>query len=231
MSRKDKAVRATRAVETPSNKVKKSAFEPYVDLMPPSEIESRARIALVWRWVWAVLFTMLAAGGIVAAAMYYNENARIDMEKTQNQGFDLLAQIGDLSHVNEVQSDSRNLTNFRQMAMSNHQSFAATIAEIERHLPENSQIVGIRLITGGTLTEQPEKEIGLGILLTVHSATPMDIVELTRSLRTLSWVTLSEGTELLTTTEELSDDFYRYSLQIALNQTIYSKRFVSTEGD
>jgi hypothetical protein len=229
MSRKKAQVPATKTIAVPRAKVSKRIPEPRVDLIPPSEIERRYRIKLIGRWVNAVVLITLLTVGLILGTFYFNSNASVELAAAEEQGNALLLQIDELAEVSVAQAKRNTLLDFREAAMSNHLVFSSALAEIMTHLPQGSAVTAVELVTGGVASAKPTEDTGMAVVLTVETATPMNVVTLTRNLRSVSWVNFAEAIALQSSGDAEQRDLFLYTVHVRADQTIYSNKFSSTE--
>lgn len=202
---------------------------PRVNLMPPVEIERRRRASLARGWVWGVLAAIVAAVLIIFGAFALKLLADQRLAAEQAQTNLLITELAGLSEVSRALSTEQELTTFRSQAMGSDFAWAPVVATITAALPSNVRLVGFDVVTGGVpQSTDPATEIGLVGTLSLESPTPIDLPATVRGIRSLAGVAFVDGRSL--TTGQQSVGTYRYELDLAMDQSIYSQRFALTEG-
>ena len=202
---------------------------PRVNLMPPIEIERRKRASLVRGWAWAVIAAMLVAALVVAGAFALKLVADQALVAEQAQTTTLLTELSSLSGVSSAIAIEGELTDFRGDAMGSDFAWAPVVATIVGALPADVRLTGFDVTTGGIpQTDDPSLEVGLTGAMTLESPTPIDLPTTIRQLRALESVAAVDGRAL--STGQQSVGTYSYQLEIALDQSIYTRQYAATEG-
>jgi hypothetical protein len=202
---------------------------PRVNLLPPVEVERRRRGSLVRAWAWAVVAAMLVAFLVVVGAFAFKFVADQALVAEQARTNALLTELSSLSAVSGALAMEGELTAFRQDAMGADFAWTPVVATLASTLPTDVQLVGFDLVTGGVpQTDDPTVEAGLVGTLTLESPNSIDLPTTIRDLRALESVAMVDGRAL--SSGQRTVGTYRYELEVALDQSIYSGDFRATEG-
>ena len=202
---------------------------PRVNLMPPVEIERRRRASLARGWVWGALAAIVVAALIILGAFALKLLADQRLAAEQAQTNNLLLELSSLSEVSGALSTEQELTVFRSEAMGSDFAWAPVVATVSSALPADVRLVGFDVVTNGVpQSTDPATEVGLVGTLSLESPTPIDLPATVRGIRSLAGVAFVDGRSL--TTGQQSVGTYRYELDIALDQSIYSQQYALTEG-
>lgn len=201
---------------------------PRINLMPRSEIARREREQLVRKWVWAVMGALVIALLLVAASFWLKWLADQRLAAEQARTNQLITEIASLSEVSQALATQSELSAFRTEAMASDLAWTPVITKVVGTLPADTTVTGFNLEVGGVpQTDDPASEVGLVGTLTFDSPTPLDIVPIIRSLRSVEGVLFADGRSLIgdTTTGR-----FAYQLDVQFDQSIYSGDFAADQG-
>ncbi|GAA1468028.1 hypothetical protein [Microbacterium thalassium] len=202
---------------------------PRVNLIPRSEIERRQRDATLRGWVWGIGGAVLAAVLVIAGALALNWFADQRLAAEQARTNDLLVELATLSDVSTALSTERDLTSFRAESMGSDFAWSPVIDSLESTMPGEVSLIGFNLIAGGVPQgEDPALEPGLIGTLTLSSPNVIDIAQTVRSMRSIDGVIDADGSLVATSSSTVGQ--YTYELSITFDQSIYSGRYLETEG-
>jgi hypothetical protein len=203
---------------------------PRVNLIPRSELDRRERASTARKWIWGVVGAILASLALIAGAMTINwlADQRLLVEQARTDA--LLTELASLSEVSGAIAAERELIDYRAQSAGSDFAWAPVVAELRRALPSGVELGGFALTTGGVRQgEDPAAEIGLVGSLTLSSSNAIDIAQTVRAMRALAGVAEADGR--LVSTSQQSVGAYTYEISVAFDQSIYSERFVATEGE
>jgi hypothetical protein len=203
---------------------------PRVNLIPRSELDRRERASTARKWIWGVVGAILASLALIAGAMTINwlADQRLLVEQARTNA--LLTELASLSEVSGAIASERDLIDYRAQAAGSDFAWAPVVAELRRALPSGVELVGFALTTGGVPQgEDPAAEVGVVGRLTLSSPNANDIAQTVRAMRALTGVADADGR--LVSTSQQSVGAYTYEISVAFDQSIYSGRFVATEGE
>lgn len=180
-------------------------------------------------WVWIVLAAILVAVLIIGGAFAFKllSDQRLALEQARTNA--LLTEIASLSEVSSALATEAELTEFRAEAMATDFEWAPVIGAISSVLPTNTILTGFDVTTGGAPQgEDPTTEQGLVGTVAVDSPTPLDIVPLIRSLRSVDGVYYADGQSVASS--QVSEGRFAYVLNVVFDQSVYSKQYAVQEG-
>jgi hypothetical protein len=202
---------------------------PRVNLMPRSEVARRERDKLVHLWVWVVLGAIVVALLIIAGSFAFKFFADQRLAAEQAQTNALLTEIASLSDVSQALATESELTGFRADAMASDLAWTPVIAKVTGILPADATLTGFDLAVGGAPQgDDPTAEAGVTGTISVDSPTPLDIVAIIRSLRTVDGVLYADGQSV--TSSSVSADRFAYQLDVVFDQSVYSNQYATEEG-
>lgn len=205
-----------------------SLATPRVNLMPRSELARRERDNLVRGWVWGALGAIVVALLIIAAAFWLKYSADQRLVAEQNRTNQLLIELASLSDVSSALGTEQELTSFRADAMAVDLAWAPVVAKVAGILPDDTELTGFDFAVGATPTgDDPATQAGIIGTVSFDSSTPLDIVELIRSLRGVEGVLFADGQSV--TSQSTEGGRYAYLLNVTFDQTAYSGQYVAPE--
>jgi len=197
------------------------AAMPRINLLPKSELARRERESLTRGWVWGVIAAILVAVLLIAGAYWLKFSADQRLAAEQARTNELLVELAALSATSEALATESELTAFRQEAMATDLAWRPVIATVVGVLPEGVQLTGFELTVGGVPDgSDPATAAGLTGTLRLDSPTPVQIVEVVRSLRGVEGVLMADGQAVTSSTAEA--ERYAYLLTVTFDQTAYS---------
>lgn len=201
---------------------------PRVNLLPPSELERRATLSLLKRWVIAVLATAVVVSGVVIAANGVRAVASLELAAEHNRTLTLNAELASFADVSRALAEQAELTTYRGNAMGNDIEWRDFFKTLTSAVPDESDIRDFTLVAGANPVEGADPAIAIGLIgrLTLATTDPQDVARMVKQLRELG-VTLAADTGSLSTAGE---DGYTYTVEFVVNQTPYSGRLTSEAG-
>jgi hypothetical protein len=197
---------------------------PRVDLLPPSEMRRRDMMARARTWLFIGLgtlaVTLLAVGGAVA----YNVTATVRLGFEQARTQQILVGIAELSEVSQAIALRTELSRMGSEAMAGDLEWNAVIGTIEERLPDGVSIIDYALVAGPVPEPEgdPTATTGAFGTVTVTSAQPLAFVDLTRALRDIPAVQISEADDFVSQDDS---SLYEYRIRISMDQSVYSGAF------
>lgn len=197
---------------------------PRVDLLPPSEMRRRDMMARARTWLFIGLgtlaVTLLAVGGAVA----YNVTATVRLGFEQGRTQQILVGIAELSEVSQAIALRTELSRMGSEAMAGDLEWNAVIGTIEERLPDGVSIIDYALVAGPVPEPEgdPAATTGAFGTVTVTSAQPLAFVDLTRALRDIPAVQISEADDFVSQDDS---SLYEYRIRISMDQSVYSGAF------
>lgn len=198
---------------------------PRVNLLPPQEVENRARKGLRMRWlaafVSASLLVLLGAG--IGAAW----TAQVDREQAAaaKASKELQAQLAQYSQGIYLRARLLKLESLVAQAGSNDQSWGPLIAEVKSVLPEGVRLIGFKVAPGAAPVAGTDasEQVGLKGTLTFSARSTSAQAETISQLRILmSFIDVDAG--------ELSANGptggFSFVTTFTADQTRYTGRFV-----
>lgn len=210
--------------ESQANQRKKAKIDfgqaPRVDLLPASEKERRARIALAQRWGAIAVGAIAVIGLLSSAALGWRLMSSSALTSEQNTSSSLLASLAGFSEVSTALNTTERVNSLRPRAMSTDIDWVGVYRSLDEKLPSGAEIVGLSMAVGGAPTGDVPAESTPGVFIasTIESTDPVDHAELMQSFATIPGV-LGVNMTLLT---ESGTGAYFYDTTISFNQDIYS---------
>lgn len=202
---------------------------PRVNLMPRIEVARRERDKLVRLWAWLVVGAIVIALLVIAGAFAVKFLADQRLAAEQSRTNTLLTEIAALAEVSQALATEAELTGFRAEAMATDLAWTPAVAKVTGILPADTTLTGFDFAVGGVPQgDDPTAEPGLVGTFSVDSPTPLDIVEIIRSLRGVEGVLYADGQSV--TSSQQSVGRYSYLLNVVLDQTAYSDEYAAEEG-
>lgn len=202
---------------------------PRVNLMPRIEVARRERDKLVRLWAWLVVGAIVIALLVIAGAFAVKFLADQRLAAEQARTNTLLTEIAALAEVSQALATEAELTGFRAEAMATDLAWSPAVAKVTGILPADTTLTGFDFAVGGVPQgDDPTAEPGLVGTFSVDSPTPLDIVEIIRSLRGVEGVLYADGQSV--TSSQQSVGRYSYLLNVVLDQTAYSDEYAAEEG-
>lgn len=202
---------------------------PRVNLMPRIEVARRERDKLVRLWAWLVVGAIVIALLVIAGAFAVKFLADQRLAAEQSRTNTLLTEIAALAEVSQALATEAELTGFRAEAMATDLAWSPAVAKVTGILPADTTLTGFDFAVGGVPQgDDPTAEPGLVGTFSVDSPTPLDIVEIIRSLRGVEGVLYADGQSV--TSSQQSVGRYSYLLNVVLDQTAYSDEYAAEEG-
>ncbi|MHC3000389.1 hypothetical protein [Microbacterium sp. HJ5] len=200
------------------------ASMPRVNLLPKSEIARREREVLTRKWAWGVLAAMLIALLLIGGAFFLKLTADQRLAAEQARTNDLLVELAALSGTSEALATEAELTAFRTEAMATDVGWQPVVDSVENVLPTGVSLTGFELTVGSMPGDgDPATAAGLTGLIRLDSPTPVDIVDVVRSLRAVEGVLEADGQAVTSSTSEAAR--YAYLLTVTFDQTVYTGEY------
>lgn len=197
---------------------------PRANLLPKSEVARRERESLTRKWAWGVLAAILIAGILIAGAFYLKWSADQRLATEQARTNELLVELASLSETSDALATQAELTGFRAEAMATDLAWEPVVTSVENELPDGVSLTGFDLTVGAMPdSTDPALAPGLSGNIRLDSPTPIDIVQVVRSLRTVETVLYADGQAVTSSTEDGAR--YAYLLTVTFNQLVYSGEY------
>lgn len=202
---------------------------PRVNLMPPREVEKRARQLLRKRYYRSFYWTVLALVLEASVGLGFTALGNAEQAAAARTTAELQSQLAKYSMVIEVRSSVRTLENLRAEAGSNDQDLSPLVAEIKAALPKGVQLIGFKLAPGAAPKSGADAstEVGLNGTLTFSAGTTLAQAETIAGLRKVSTVLDVDAGEL---SSNGPAGGFTFVATFSANQTRYTGQFVQTVG-
>lgn len=200
---------------------------PRVNLLPPQEVENRARRALRMRWLGAVATAFLLV--IVGAGMSAFWTVQIDREQAAaaQKSKQLQSELANYSQGIYLRARLLKLESLVAQAGSNDQSWGPLIEEVKSVLPKGVRLIGFTVAPGaGPVTgTDATSQVGLKGTLTFSAESTSAQAETISQLRTLlTFIDVDAG--------ELSSNGptggFSFVTTFTADQTRYTGRFAQS---
>jgi hypothetical protein len=203
---------------------------PRVDLLPPSEMRRRDMMARARTWLFIGLGTLAVALLAVGGAFAYNVTATVRLGFEQARTQQILVAIAELSEVSRAIALRTELSQMGTQAMAGDLEWSRVIGTIEERLPDGVSIIDYALLAGPVPEEGVDAASSTGAFgtVTVSSAQPLAFVDVTRSLREVESVRVTEVAELLRVDD---GPFYEYRVEFTIDQSVYTGAFAPADGE
>lgn len=206
---------------------------PRVDLMPRIELDRRARAGVTVGWMWGILASFVVVGLVAAGAYGLQMSADARLAAEQERSNSLIGDLSALADVSTSLGERHELEDFRSSAMGADLGWDDAVSSLREELPEGVVMTGFDLTSG--VAPQPGADDssapGLTGTLSLRSATPIEIADAVRALRTVGGVLAADGREVRSTTADADDDTrtYAYLVTLTLDRSVYSGQFAPGE--
>jgi hypothetical protein len=183
------------------------------------DMMARARI-----WLFIGLGTLAVALLAVGGAVAYNVTATVRLGFEQGRTQQILVGIAELSEVSQAIALRTELSRMGSEAMAGDLEWNAVIGTIEERLPDGVSIIDYALVAGPVPVPEGDPAVATGAFgtVTVTSAQPLAFVDLTRALRGVETVHITEVDELNRVDE---GPLYEYRIAFTIDQTVYTGAF------
>lgn len=197
---------------------------PRVDLLPPSEMRRRDMMARARTWLYIGLGTLAVTLLTVGGAFAYKVTADVRLAFEQARTLQILGGIAELAEVSQAIALRTELSRTGSEAMAGDLEWAEVVGTIGERLPDGVSILDYALTAGPVpdVDADPAAATGAFGTVTVTSAQPLALVDLTRTLRGVETVQLTEVDEL---TSEDDKPLYEYRIRFSIDQSVYSGAF------
>lgn len=201
---------------------------PRVNLLPPSELERRATVALGKRWLLGLLATAAVVSSVVAGAYWVRTTATTELLAEQGRTMTLNTELAGFADVSRSIAEQGALVTFRTDAMGNDTEWRRLFKDLLGALPRGADLRDFNLVSGANPVAEadPAKAIGVIGRLTVFSKDARDLDRLVDNLRDLD-IALSADAGSLTSTD---GDGYTFLVEFVINQAHYSGDFAAEGG-
>lgn len=230
-SRKEKAARSEQAGPAKVRPVRGGLVlsgVPRVNLLPPSELERRATVSLVRRWVVGVLATAVMVSGAVVGVNALRAAAQLELVLEQARTVDLNNELSGFTHVSRALAEQSELTTYRSAAVGNDLEWRGFVQTLLGAVPKGSQVRDFNLVTGANPAEGSDRTSSIGLIgrLTLATEDTRDVARMVENLRDLDIELSADAGSLSSAGEE----GYTYTVEFVVNQTVYSGRFTTGAG-
>jgi hypothetical protein len=201
---------------------------PRVDLLPPSELRRRDMLARARTWFYVGIGALAVALLAVGCAFAYNTAAAVRLGLEQARTQQILVGIADLSDVSRAISLRSELSRTGEVAMAGDLEWMRVVAVVGTRLPPGVSMIDYALVAGAVPEDgaEPSAAAGASGTITVTSIEPLGFVELSRRLRDVASVQLTEVDEL---TSEDDNGLYEYRIRFRIDQSVYTAPQVEEE--
>lgn len=200
---------------------------PRVNLLPRTEIDRRARGALLRRWGFGLAAALLVVLLVAAGAFWLQASAAMRLAVENARTNALLTEVAALQPVRDKLTLESELTGYSTQAMGTDLTWATVSATAERALPDDVVLAGFNLTPASLpIGDDPALEPGVAGTLTLTSPSAVDIVPYVRELRTLPGVmaTQTDGWAV-----ESDSEGYKYTIRIVIDQSVYTGAFAEVD--
>ena len=207
---------------------------PHVNLMPRSEIERRGRKVLIHRWLLILIAALLLVGIVVLGGFSLKIAADLRLASENERTTALLAELSSLSDVSDMLRQEADLTSFRTEALGTDLTWSRLLGATASVLPAGSAITNFAVEAAGIgrTGGEPQDLPGPAVVMTVTSATPLDVVGVIRAMRGATGIYAADGIELrkeAVTADPDAPILYSYVLTILAAEEMYTGRFAPEE--
>lgn len=200
---------------------------PRVNLLPRTEIDRRARGALLRRWGFALAAALLVVLLVAAFTFWLQTSAAMRLAAENARTNALLTEVAALQPVRDKLTLESELTDYRTQAMGTDLTWATVSATAEKALPDDVVLAGFSLTPGSLpVGDDPTLEPGVAGTLTLTSPSAVDIVPYVRELRALPGV-MSNQTDGWAV--ETDGDSYKYTIRVVIDQSVYTNAFAEVD--
>jgi hypothetical protein len=202
---------------------------PRVNLLPPEEMENRARKGLRMRWLGAFFATLAVVGLISGTGVLWTMQANGERAAVEESSQQLLAELAKYSDIAATQSDVLILEDLRVAAGSNDLNWSSLTAEIKAALPSGVKLVGFSLAPGAAPKAGVEAsaQVGISGKLTFWANRTVTQSETVAKLRTVPGFLSVDAGELAA---DGAGGGYTFAVTFSADQTRYTGKFGRTGG-
>lgn len=202
---------------------------PRVNLLPPEEMENRARKGLRMRWLGAFFATFVVVGLISGSGLLWTIQANAERAAVDQSSQELLAELANYSDIAAVQNDVLTLEGLRVAAGSNDLNWASMIAEIKAALPTGVKMVGFSLAPGAAPKAgvEADAQVGISGKLTFWAKGTASQSETIARLRTVPGFISVDAGEL---SADTAGGGYLFAVTFSADQTRYTGKFSLVRG-
>ena len=198
---------------------------PRVNLLPPKEVENRARKELRMQWLKAFISAFLLIAMPWTVGLQWNAVVHSQLEANVEESEQLQSQLAEYSEVIHLQSNVRNLNALRTQAGSNDQNWEVLTAQIRSVLPAGVALIGFTLVPGAAPVPGSDASAAVGLKGTLTfsaKATSAQADTITR-LRTVKTFIDVDASEL---SSNGPGGGFTFVTTFSADQTGYTGRFV-----
>ncbi|BDZ40599.1 PilN domain-containing protein [Microbacterium suwonense] len=204
---------------------------PRVNLLPKSELDRRSNAALARRWVAVGIGALLIVVVLIGGGYAYSLMSSMRLTAEQNRASQLSIDLAELAPVSRSVAQRRSLSAQLEQAMAGDLAWRPVLDGLAAQLPDDAVVTGYSLAAGPVPAgDDPSVQVGIDGTLTVITATPLPVAEVIDAVRGVEDVLYVDIRQLLRDADE-EPDSYEYTIQVQLDQTVYSRRFVPASED
>jgi hypothetical protein len=194
---------------------------PRVDLLPPSEMRRRDMLSRARTWVYIGIAALAVAALAIGGAFAYNMAASLRLAAEQARTQQILVGIAELSEVSRALSLRSELSSTGETAMAGDIEWARVIGAVRGRLPPGVAISDYALAAGPIPAGEDDSAAASGAAgtITVRSLDPLALVNLTRQLRGLDAIRVTEVDELV---REEDDPLFEYRIRFDIDQSVHT---------
>lgn len=213
-----------------STLVRTPAFKPgslpRANLLPLSETRRRDVRRIGRSWVTIGLGSLVVALLLIGGAFALNVQAALRLAAANADTDRVIAEIAELAPVSQAVAQRTELSGLVTQAMAGDIAWRKAVGTIADALPSGVTVTGYALAAGQVPGDTaPDETVGAAGSVTVVSDEPISLVEATRALRGVDAI-LEVSVQTLAEEEGL----YTYTVEVQLDQTIYSGDFAPEQA-
>ncbi|MFJ6677817.1 hypothetical protein ACIQLK_01655 [Microbacterium sp. NPDC091382] len=194
---------------------------PRANLLPLSETRRREVRRLGRSWVTIGLGSLVVALLLIGGAFAMNVQAALRLVSANADTERVIAEIAELAPVSQAVAQRTELSGLITQAMSGDIAWRKAVATVTQALPAGVTVTDYALAAGQVPgSTAPDETVGAAGTVTVVSDEPISLVEATRALRGVDAIL-----EVSVQTLAEEEGVYTYTVEVQLDQTIYSGAF------
>lgn len=200
-----------------------------MNLLPPGELEARARQRLrqAWLKVFVTAFLLVAMAAVVG--LTWTDRAHTALGTVARDAAELQTELAQYSESIAVKAEVKDLETMRAQAGSNDLQWRPLISEIKAVLPAGVRLVGLKLVPGPAPVAGADPRISVGLTgaLTFTAEVSSAQAETITRLRTLPGFLGVDAGQL---SSEGVEEGFVFVATFSADQTRYTSRFAQEGG-
>ncbi len=206
---------------------------PRVNLLPPGQIERRARTRLARAWGVAVAGAVLFVSLVILGAYLLEANADRLLVEEQERTVQLTAELESYAKITTTVAETKTLEGMRSDAVGNDLVWGKILGDVTAALPSGVDLIGYKLAPGAIPDGSSDAKnlVGLSGTLTFFGTSAKDQATVVGRLRDLGSAMLVDAGQA--SAEEGGDgqsgggaNGYRFEVTFVANQTVYSGKYL-----